>query len=67
MTLQLKIPDMACNTCAETISETIHTMLPDARIDIDFQSKIVTVETAASEESIKQAIVSAGFTVESYQ
>ncbi|NJL09843.1 MAG: heavy-metal-associated domain-containing protein [Calothrix sp. SM1_7_51] len=64
MTLQFKVPDMACNACAETISETIHTMEPDARIEIDFKYKIVTIESSASSESIKQAIIAAGFTIE---
>ena len=67
MALQLKVPTIACNGCAETITDTIHTMEPDAKVDVDVKAKTVTVETQASEETIKQAIVAAGHTIEGYQ
>jgi copper chaperone len=67
MALKLKVPNIACDGCAETITESIHIVEADARVDIDVAAKTVTVESAASEESIKQAIVAAGFTIEGYQ
>lgn len=67
MALKLKVPDITCDGCAETITETIHTMEPDAKVNVDVQAKTVTVEAAASEETIKQAIVAAGYEVEGYQ
>ncbi|AFY85590.1 MAG: hypothetical protein CLLPBCKN_002141 [Chroococcidiopsis cubana SAG 39.79] len=67
MALKLKVPDIKCDDCAQTITETIHTMEPDAKVDVDVDAKTVTVESAASEETIKQSIVAAGFTVEGYQ
>lgn len=67
MALQLKVPSIACDGCAETITESITTMEPDAKVQVDVKAKTVTVEAAASEETIKQAIVAAGHTVEGYQ
>lgn len=67
MALKLKVPDISCDGCAETITETIQTMEPDAKVNVDVQAKTVTVEAAASEETIKQAIVAAGYEVEGYQ
>ena len=67
MALKLNVPNIMCDGCGETITDSIHTMEPDAKIDVDVQAKTVTVESAASEETIKQAIVAAGFTVEGYQ
>lgn len=67
MALELKVPNIACEDCATTISESIHVMEPDAKVHVDVKAKTVTVESAASEESIKQAIVAAGYTVEGYQ
>lgn len=55
-----------CSDCAETITESITTMEPDAKVDVDVQAKTVTVESAASEETIKQAITAAGYTIEGY-
>jgi copper chaperone len=67
MALKLTVPDIKCDGCAETITEYIHTMAPDAKVDVDVDAKTVTVESEASEETIKQSIVAGGFTVEGYQ
>lgn len=67
MALKLTVPNIACNDCAETITEAIRTMEPDAKVDVDVQGKTVTVESAASEETIKQSIVAAGYEIEGYQ
>ncbi|MBH8573622.1 heavy-metal-associated domain-containing protein [Nostocaceae cyanobacterium CENA369] len=67
MSLKLKVPNIACEDCAGTIRDSIHVMEPDAKVDVDVNSKTVTVESQASEESIKQAIVAAGYHIEGYQ
>lgn len=67
MSLKLKVPSIAGLDDAENIQETIKVLEADARVDVDVQTKTVTVETKASEESIKQAVVAAGHTVEGYQ
>ena len=67
MTLKLKVPSIVCDGCASDISESITTMEPDAKVDVDVPAKMVTVDAQASEETIKQAIVAAGHTVEGYQ
>ncbi len=66
MALKLNVPNIACSDCAQTITESIRTMEPDAKVDVDVQAKTVTVESAASEETIKQAIVAAGYKIEGY-
>ncbi|MBV9389404.1 MAG: heavy-metal-associated domain-containing protein [Chroococcidiopsidaceae cyanobacterium CP_BM_ER_R8_30] len=66
MALKLKVPNVMCSGCAETITEAITTMEPDAKVDVDVKAKTVSVESAASEESIKQAITAAGYTIEGY-
>ncbi|MBD2344825.1 heavy-metal-associated domain-containing protein [Anabaena subtropica] len=67
MALKLKVPNIACDSCAEKITESIHVMEADALVNVDVQDKTVTVESKASEESIKQVIVAAGYTIEGYQ
>ncbi|WP_250123558.1 heavy-metal-associated domain-containing protein [Chroococcidiopsis sp. CCMEE 29] len=67
MALKLKVPNIMCSDCAQTITESITTMEPDAKVDVDVQAKTVSVESAASEETIKQAITAAGYTIEGYQ
>jgi len=64
MALKLKVSNIACDGCAETITESIRIVQPDAKVDVDVKDKTVSVESEASEESIKQAIVAAGYTIE---
>ncbi|MFS0517369.1 heavy-metal-associated domain-containing protein [Nostoc sp. UIC 10607] len=66
MALQLKVSNIACEGCAETITEFIHIMEAEAKVDVNVNAKTVTVESAASEESIKQVIVAAGYAIEGY-
>ncbi|ALF55794.1 heavy metal transporter [Nostoc piscinale CENA21] len=66
MALKLKVPNITCEGCAEKITESIHVMEPDALVDVNVQDKTVTVESAASEESIKQVIVASGYNIEGY-
>lgn len=60
MAIELKVPSMVCEGCVDTITEAIKTEEPEAQVDIDLETKKVTVDTQASEESIKQIIVATG-------
>ena len=61
MTIQFKVPDMACDACAKTITQAILALDSQATIKADSQTKQVTVETQASESSVKEAIAAAGY------
>ncbi|BAZ14729.1 hypothetical protein NIES4071_65730 [Calothrix sp. NIES-4071] len=63
MTLQLKVPDMACGACGATITEAIKAIDPTADVQTDPKTKLVNVETQASEVEVKQAITTAGYSV----
>ncbi len=62
MTIQLKVPDMACGACAETITKAVQAIDPQAQVAADTNTKQVTIETQASESSVKNAIAGAGYT-----
>ncbi|MDJ0647207.1 MAG: heavy-metal-associated domain-containing protein [Xenococcaceae cyanobacterium MO_188.B19] len=64
MTLQLKVPDMACNACAENITKAILEVDSQAVVKADTETKQVIVETQVSKISIKEAIVAAGYSPE---
>jgi copper chaperone len=66
MALKLNVPNIACEDCATKITDSIHVMEPDAKVDVDVNAKTVTVESAASEETIKQIIVASGYQVAGY-
>lgn len=64
MSLQLKVPSIVCDGCAETITKAVKSVDADARVDVDVSAKTVKVEGIQSEKSIKQAITATGHTVE---
>ena len=63
MALKLKVPSMVCESCVEKVAGAIKTVDSEAQVDIDLESKTVTLDSAASEESFKQAITAVGFEV----
>ncbi|MGB7442787.1 MAG: heavy-metal-associated domain-containing protein [Coleofasciculaceae cyanobacterium] len=62
--IKLKVPSITCQGCVDTITKEILTHESGAKVDVDVDAKTVSVETEASEESIKQMITSVGHTVE---
>ena len=63
MTLQLKVSNMACSACGETITKAIKTVDPAATVQADPKTKQVTIETQASKAAITEAITAAGYPV----
>lgn len=61
--IKFSVPSISCDGCAKTITEAILTHESDAKVDVDVKEKTVSVDTGASEESIKQMIVAVGHTV----
>lgn len=62
--MEFKVPDMACSACVNTIKEAIAQLDKEAVVRTDLDSKQVSIETQQPEETVKQAIVEAGYTVE---
>jgi copper chaperone len=63
MTLQLKIPNMACSACGDAIAEAIKAIDSTATVQADPETKLVSIETQSPETAIKQAISEAGYSV----
>lgn len=61
MTIELKVPGMACGGCGKTITKAIQSVDPSAEVQTDSKSKQVKVETQAGESSIREAIAAAGY------
>jgi copper chaperone len=64
MALQLKVPSIVCSGCAEILTKAVQSLDREAKVEVDLEAKTVTIEGKPSEESIKQAIVATGHTVE---
>ncbi|HAZ43895.1 MAG TPA: heavy metal transporter [Cyanobacteria bacterium UBA11369] len=52
MTLQLKVANMACCACVNTITKAIKTVDPGAKVTADPQTKLVKVETEEPQDRI---------------
>lgn len=63
MTLQLKVPNMACSACGETITKAIQAVDSTATVQSDPKTKLVNIETQASEVAVREAIEGAGYSV----
>lgn len=61
MTIQLKVPGMACGGCGKTITKAVQSVDPTAEVQTDPKTKQVTVESNASESSVREAIAAAGY------
>ena len=64
MALVLKVPSIVCSGCGDTITKAIKTVDSEATVNVDVAAKTVTVEAQASDESIKQAVVATGHTIQ---
>jgi copper chaperone len=64
MTLQLKVPSMACSACVDTISKAVKAIDPAAVIEADPKTKLVNVQSQQPDTVIKQAIAEAGYPTE---
>lgn len=64
MTIELKVPSIACDVCAETITKAIKNSEPNAQVNVNVDTKMVTVETTISENEIKEIITKAGHSLE---
>ena len=64
MTITLKVPSIACGGCGDTITKAITGQKPEAKVSVDVEGKMVTVDSDTSTEIIKEIITEAGHTVE---
>lgn len=63
MTLELRVPNLACSACIETVTKAVQSVDAAAQVSVDTKTKQVTVVADASETAIKNAITTAGYSV----
>lgn len=61
MTLQLKVPRIACAACVNTVTKAIKSVDTTATVEADTKTKMVSIQTQKSEAEIKKAIAQAGY------
>lgn len=63
MVLELKIPDLACSACVETVTKAVQAIDTQAQVSADPKTKQVSIMTSAPEAAINAAITAAGYTI----
>lgn len=59
--MKLLIENMTCGGCASGVTATIQDVDPNAKVDVDLATKIVTVESSESVDKITEALEEDGF------
>lgn len=59
--MKLLIENMTCGGCARGVIATIQDVDPNAKVDVDLATKIVTVESSESIDKITEALEEDGF------
>ena len=63
MSLHFTVPDMDCAGCVRSITDSVHRLDADAKIEADLQSKDVQITGRADAMAYAKAIEDAGFTI----
>lgn len=58
--MKFNVPTLDSSESATKLKETLLTSEPKAKVEVDSDSKTVTVDSEASEETFKQLIIAAG-------
>ncbi len=59
--MQLKIENMTCGGCANSVTKAIQSIDPTARIETNPVARSVTLETTASTAELQKALENAGY------
>jgi copper chaperone len=59
--LEFDVQAMSCGHCVRAVSEAIREIDPEARVDVDLDSKKVTVESSAARPALVEALTEAGY------
>ncbi|MHC4516689.1 MAG: heavy-metal-associated domain-containing protein [Planctomycetota bacterium] len=62
MTKRYKVDGMTCGGCAGSVTRAIMAVEPNAKVEVDVQKGIVSVEGVDDDETVGQAVADAGFT-----
>ena len=60
---ELQVEGMSCGGCVRSVTKSVQAVDGNARVEIDLTSKKVRVETQASLDAVKCAIIDAGYDV----
>jgi copper chaperone len=60
---ELQVEGMSCGGCVRSVTKSVQGLDGNAKVEVDLASKKVRVDSQASLDSVKSAIVEAGYPV----
>ncbi len=61
--MKLRVEGMSCGHCAKAVREAIVAACPGAKVEVDVEAGIVTVEGTDDRETVARAVRDAGYEV----
>jgi len=58
---EMKVEDMTCGHCRARVTQTLKTLDPDARIEIDLKQRQVRVDSSCELPELTDALAAAGY------
>jgi copper chaperone len=59
--IEFNVPGMSCSHCVSMVKKTVQSVDPQARVDVDLDSKKVRVESTQARQPIAEALTQAGY------
>jgi copper chaperone len=59
--IELTLPDMTCQHCVRTVTETVRQLDAQARLQIDLPAHRVQIESTQPAEAIRRALADEGY------
>ncbi|KQT51142.1 heavy metal transporter [Aureimonas sp. Leaf454] len=59
--LKLKVQEMNCGHCVSSVTKAIKKVDPNADVQVDLGSGLVTVDTSVGSEAVRAAVKDAGY------
>lgn len=60
--IEYSVQDMTCGSCVKHITKAVTTLDPQAQVEVDLQTRRVSIESAHSPDALSAAIAAAGYT-----
>lgn len=59
--MELKVDSMSCGGCAASVTKAVKQADPQAKVEVDLSTKLVSIDTAVDRATIVRALTSAGY------
>lgn len=59
--IEFKVPAISCGHCVRAVNEAVKAIDPQAKVDVEVDSKKVSVESTAARARLVEALTDAGY------